>query len=201
MDLNEYQRIITSPERQGALSSVENRLALTGLGLSGEAGEVNDLLKKIYFHGLEWNEDRRIKIELELGDVLWYAGFGAHALGIELESLRPSHPLYGKRDAPGDGTPLPKGPAARLGMVLARAVGIAAANISDDLGEEYDPADLRTDLFPSFCGVVSAVLDLVYALEFTEQSVMDANLAKLAKRYPTGFTTGAAKAHHERSGL
>ena len=87
MDLNEYQRIIVSPERQGALSSVESRLGLGGLGLAGECGEVCDLIKKILHHGVPLDEERRAKLKLELGDVLWYLGFTAHALGLDFSDV------------------------------------------------------------------------------------------------------------------
>jgi NTP pyrophosphatase (non-canonical NTP hydrolase) len=39
------------------------------MGLAGEAGEVVDYLKKVYFHGHEIDKE---KLKLELGDVLWY---------------------------------------------------------------------------------------------------------------------------------
>lgn len=46
-----------------------NKLALFGLGITGEAGEVADLLKKYIGHGHPLDRDKLIK---ELGDVLWY---------------------------------------------------------------------------------------------------------------------------------
>lgn len=39
------------------------------LGLSGEVGEFNDLLKKSIFHEKEWDEKH---LQNELGDILWY---------------------------------------------------------------------------------------------------------------------------------
>jgi NTP pyrophosphatase (non-canonical NTP hydrolase) len=45
------------------------QLALGALGLSGEAGEVADLIKKHLFHGKAMPTDTLIK---ELGDVRWY---------------------------------------------------------------------------------------------------------------------------------
>lgn len=39
------------------------------LGLSGEVGEFNDLLKKSIFHEKEWDEKH---LQSELGDILWY---------------------------------------------------------------------------------------------------------------------------------
>jgi NTP pyrophosphatase (non-canonical NTP hydrolase) len=42
---------------------------LGATGISGEAGEVTDLLKKVYFHGKLMEVG---KLREELGDVLWY---------------------------------------------------------------------------------------------------------------------------------
>jgi NTP pyrophosphatase (non-canonical NTP hydrolase) len=39
------------------------------LGIAGEAGEVVDYLKKVYFHGETLKKE---KLEEELGDLLWY---------------------------------------------------------------------------------------------------------------------------------
>lgn len=44
-------------------------LANFGLGIGGEAGEVQDIIKKYVFHGHPLDKD---KIRGELGDVLWY---------------------------------------------------------------------------------------------------------------------------------
>lgn len=44
-------------------------LAVGGLGLAGESGEVVDLIKKVVSHGHELDRE---KLTEELGDVLWY---------------------------------------------------------------------------------------------------------------------------------
>jgi NTP pyrophosphatase (non-canonical NTP hydrolase) len=54
------------------------------LGLTGESGEVADIIKKVMFHGHEYNED---KLVLELGDVLWYVANTARAIGVSLEHV------------------------------------------------------------------------------------------------------------------
>jgi NTP pyrophosphatase (non-canonical NTP hydrolase) len=56
-------------EQQGADVS---RLLTAGIGLPGEAGEFSELVKKIVFHGKDYNEENQLKLEKELGDVAWY---------------------------------------------------------------------------------------------------------------------------------
>lgn len=54
------------------------------LGLTGEAGEFADEVKKVLFHG----KPRDIfRLRDELGDVLWYLAATAEALGVTLEQV------------------------------------------------------------------------------------------------------------------
>lgn len=64
-------------------------LLITGaLGLTGEAGEVADLIKKLLYHGWEDTPEFREKLEKELGDVLWYHTLIAKGyLGKDLEDI------------------------------------------------------------------------------------------------------------------
>jgi NTP pyrophosphatase (non-canonical NTP hydrolase) len=48
------------------------RLMTAGVGLSSEGGEFNEIVKKIVFHGKEFNEDNRFHMKRELGDIVWY---------------------------------------------------------------------------------------------------------------------------------
>lgn len=47
----------------------KNNLAILGLGIAGEAGEVVELIKKHVGHGHELDQNALTK---ELGDLLWY---------------------------------------------------------------------------------------------------------------------------------
>lgn len=59
-------------------------LIIGALGISGEAGEVTDYIKKVAFHGHELDKDKLVK---EIGDVLWYAALLADTIGINLEEI------------------------------------------------------------------------------------------------------------------
>ena len=50
------------------------------LGLSGEVGEVNDIIKKYMYHGHKLDDYTKEKIILELGDVCWYVALMAWAI-------------------------------------------------------------------------------------------------------------------------
>lgn len=54
------------------------------LGLTGEAGEVADSIKKFIFHGHDLGRDGLIK---ELGDVCWYLALLCHAIDVPLEEV------------------------------------------------------------------------------------------------------------------
>ena len=54
------------------------------LGLSGEVGETNDMIKKWIFHGHVLDENKLAK---ELGDILWYVAMMCHSLGWNIEEI------------------------------------------------------------------------------------------------------------------
>jgi NTP pyrophosphatase (non-canonical NTP hydrolase) len=58
------------------------------LGLTGEAGEVANVVKKIQRdHGGVITDDIRGKLKDELGDVLWYISACADELGLRLAEI------------------------------------------------------------------------------------------------------------------
>jgi len=54
------------------------------MGLGGECGEVLDYLKKVNYHGHDYDEEKLI---YELGDVLWYLSNIAYVYNISLEEV------------------------------------------------------------------------------------------------------------------
>ena len=54
------------------------------LGLTGEAGEVADIVKKFIYHEHDLNKD---EIEKELGDCLWYLALLADSIGTNLDKI------------------------------------------------------------------------------------------------------------------
>lgn len=62
----------------------KNSMSLAGLGISGEAGEVTDYIKKIIHHKHPLNKE---KLKEELGDVCWYIAFTCDLIGCRLEDV------------------------------------------------------------------------------------------------------------------
>lgn len=62
----------------------DQRLANVGLGLTGEAGEVADTIKKHLHQGHSLDRESIVK---ELGDVLWYVAEGADYLNIPMAEI------------------------------------------------------------------------------------------------------------------
>lgn len=83
MDANEYQKAALRTANRSIVDKVD---ALTEglMGLSGEAGECIDLLKKHIFQGHVLDSERFAE---ELGDVAWYLAISANAIGYDLETV------------------------------------------------------------------------------------------------------------------
>lgn len=80
MDLNEYQRLAMRTKNRGDIGGIPD-LAVAGLGIAGEAGEVADEIKKVLGHGKAMDT---AKLKKELGDVLWYCASVAEDIGTTL---------------------------------------------------------------------------------------------------------------------
>lgn len=82
MKLNEYQSLASRTGNKSQPASLQ--LTNYALGLTGEAGEVADIIKKGVFHGHHLDKE---EIEKELGDVLWYIANLCETLNIDLDKV------------------------------------------------------------------------------------------------------------------
>ena len=84
MEMNDYQR-------QAAASAIYPRTmrgVYPTLGLTGEAGEVAEKVKKVIRdHGGEFSEEAKLEIAKELGDVMWYVALTCDVLHISLDDV------------------------------------------------------------------------------------------------------------------
>ena len=85
MNFAEYQKEM---KKTAIYPHQGDNLAYPALGLTGEAGEVADKVKKIIRdHDGKLSPEIRDDIILELGDVLWYLGALCFELKISLEDV------------------------------------------------------------------------------------------------------------------
>lgn len=104
MDLNAYQSFVestTSVESKN-LDEFMNRcdeldvgdeyinvplLLTAAIGLGSEAGEFQEIVKKIIFQGKSLTEEVAFHMKRELGDICWYLANAANALDLSLEDI------------------------------------------------------------------------------------------------------------------
>lgn len=84
MTLDEYQQHAL----ETAIYPESQRIIYPTLGLTGEAGEVADKVKKVIRDNeLHFTDERKLEIAKEIGDVLWYCASLSHDLGFTLEQI------------------------------------------------------------------------------------------------------------------
>ena len=98
IDLNRYKQFVdgvtstTSKDLQHFLDRVQEledqganvpRLLTAAVGLAGESGEFDELVKKIVFHGKPYSAENITHLKKELGDVIWYWTQACLALEVD----------------------------------------------------------------------------------------------------------------------
>jgi NTP pyrophosphatase (non-canonical NTP hydrolase) len=82
VEFNEYQMAAERTAR--AVAGERERFINFVFGLTGEAGETVDCLKKHLFHGHPLDRE---KLAIELGDLMWYVATIATTAGIWLDDI------------------------------------------------------------------------------------------------------------------
>ena len=84
---SEYSKLVerlAELEGQGADVS---RLMTAAFGMSAEAGEFTEVVKKIFLQGKPYNEENVFHMKRELGDLCWYLAQACMALNITFEEV------------------------------------------------------------------------------------------------------------------
>ena len=63
------------------------RLLTAAVGMSAEAGEFTEIIKKIIFQGKPVNEENLFHLKRELGDIMWYVAQACMGLEISLDEV------------------------------------------------------------------------------------------------------------------
>ena len=64
-----------------------SRLLTAGIGLSGEVGEFNEIIKKIMFQAKTFDSVTHEHMKKELGDIMWYLTQACLALKVDLSDV------------------------------------------------------------------------------------------------------------------
>ena len=84
-EFDEYQKFTATTD---IYPDNDFNIGYKALGLTGEAGEVADKIKKIYRDkDGNFNVTNELEIAKELGDCLWYISRIADAIGFELSGI------------------------------------------------------------------------------------------------------------------
>ena len=75
---------LTELDAQGADVS---RLMTAAFGMSAEAGEFTEIVKKMFLQGKPYNDANIEHLKIELGDILWYAAQACMALDVSFEEV------------------------------------------------------------------------------------------------------------------
>ena len=87
-DLDMYQQVA----KQTAIYPREQAIIYPTLGLTGEAGEVANKVKKIIRDGTNKNNENLVQeISAEIGDCLWYIAVLADDIGVKLSDIANSN--------------------------------------------------------------------------------------------------------------
>ena len=63
------------------------RLLTAALGMSAEAGEFTEVVKKIFLQGKSYNEENIFHLKRELGDICWYIAQACMALDTNFNEI------------------------------------------------------------------------------------------------------------------
>lgn len=87
MHFDDYQDLASETAVYPGIGTYPTGVMYATLGLTGEAGEVAEQVKKTWRNEGELTAKRQVKIEDEMGDVLWYVAQLATELGTNLDLI------------------------------------------------------------------------------------------------------------------
>jgi len=82
-----YSSLIARLDELGTLGADVPRLLTAAFGISAEAGEFTEIVKKMFLQGKPYNEDNIVHMKKEAGDILWYMSQVCIALDTTFEEL------------------------------------------------------------------------------------------------------------------
>ena len=87
MEFKDYQdkcKVTATKWKKKELTAEELMLCNMGLGIGGEGGEIEDIIKKHVFQGHPLDIDKLI---IEIGDIMWYLAILTKELNIDFNMI------------------------------------------------------------------------------------------------------------------
>jgi NTP pyrophosphatase (non-canonical NTP hydrolase) len=79
--------LIRLTELEASADADVPRLMTAAFGISAEAGEFTEVIKKIFLQGKPYNEDNVFHLKRELGDICWYIAQACMALDTTFDEV------------------------------------------------------------------------------------------------------------------
>ena len=84
---SEYPKLVDRLNQLEGQGADVSRLMTAAFGMSAEAGEFTEVVKKIFLQGKPYTEENIFHMKRELGDLCWYLAQACMALDITFEEV------------------------------------------------------------------------------------------------------------------
>ena len=84
---SEYPKLVERLNELKSQGADVSRLMTAAFGMSAEAGEFTEVVKKIFLQGKPYTEENIFHMKRELGDLCWYLAQACMALDITFEEV------------------------------------------------------------------------------------------------------------------
>jgi NTP pyrophosphatase (non-canonical NTP hydrolase) len=84
---SEYSKLVERLNELEGQGADVSRLLTAAFGMSAEAGEFTEVVKKIFLQGKPYTEENVFHMKRELGDLCWYLAQACMALDITFEEV------------------------------------------------------------------------------------------------------------------
>ena len=83
----DYEALIYRLQELEGQEFPSERLLTAAVGMSAEAGEFTEVVKKIIFQGKPVNEENLFHLKRELGDIMWYVAQACMGLNVSFDEI------------------------------------------------------------------------------------------------------------------
>ena len=83
----DYEALIYRLQELEGQEFPSERLLTAAVGMSAEAGEFTEIVKKIVFQGKPVNDENLFHMKRELGDIMWYVAQACMGLNVSIDEV------------------------------------------------------------------------------------------------------------------